>query len=67
MLGSGSGRNWWCVAYPPLCFTEDVSGEMSSEGSAALKSSMSRDSYDLITSKAEYRFFIVDLAEKILK
>ena len=21
-LGSGTGDNWWCVAYPPLCFTE---------------------------------------------
>ena len=21
-LGSGSGDNWWCVAYPPLCFTQ---------------------------------------------
>lgn len=20
-LGSGEGDNWWCVAYPPLCFT----------------------------------------------
>ena len=19
-LGSGKGKNWWCVAYPPLCF-----------------------------------------------
>lgn len=19
-LGSGSGNNWWCVAYPPMCF-----------------------------------------------
>ena len=24
-LGSGRGDNWWCVAYPPLCFVgEDV-------------------------------------------
>ena len=25
-LGSGKGDNWWCVVYPPLCFTatEDV-------------------------------------------
>lgn len=23
-LGSGSGNNWWCVVYPPLCF---VGGE----------------------------------------
>ncbi len=22
-LGSGSGNNWWCVAYPPLCFVGD--------------------------------------------
>ncbi len=21
-LGSGSGNNWWCVVYPPLCFVE---------------------------------------------
>jgi len=20
-LGEGAGDNWWCVAYPPLCFT----------------------------------------------
>ena len=23
-LGSGKGDNWWCVVYPPLCFTADV-------------------------------------------
>lgn len=22
-LGSGEGNNWWCVAYPPLCFGTD--------------------------------------------
>lgn len=22
-LGSGAGDNWWCVAYPPLCFGQD--------------------------------------------
>lgn len=22
-LGSGQGDNWWCVVYPPLCFTND--------------------------------------------
>ena len=20
-LGTGTGDNWWCVIYPPLCFT----------------------------------------------
>jgi len=24
-LGSGNGDNWWCVAYPPLCFVGELS------------------------------------------
>ena len=24
-LGSGEGNNWWCVVYPPLCFTGEGS------------------------------------------
>jgi stage II sporulation protein R len=23
-LGSGSGDNWWCVVYPPLCFIDNT-------------------------------------------
>jgi stage II sporulation protein R len=23
-LGSGAGDNWWCVIYPPLCFTDST-------------------------------------------
>lgn len=26
-LGSGEGNNWWCVAYPPLCFVGNETGE----------------------------------------
>lgn len=25
-LGSGTGNNWWCVAYPPLCFVGEDNG-----------------------------------------
>ena len=25
-LGKGAGDNWWCVVYPPLCFTGSGSG-----------------------------------------
>ncbi len=27
-LGSGEGDNWWCVVYPPLCFTEVKGGNV---------------------------------------
>ena len=36
-LGSGSGNNWWCVVYPPLCF---VGGEGSGSGSITYKSKL---------------------------
>lgn len=26
-LGEGVGDNWWCVAFPPLCFLPDDDGE----------------------------------------
>ena len=26
MLGEGGGENWWCVAYPPLCFVGEDNG-----------------------------------------
>lgn len=22
LIGEGAGRNWWCVLFPPLCFTD---------------------------------------------
>ena len=27
VLGEGKGENWWCVMYPPLCFTDSAKGE----------------------------------------
>lgn len=33
-LGTGSGRNWWCVVFPSLCFTAEVcsvDGELQEE------------------------------------
>ena len=29
-LGEGAGDNWWCVVYPPLCFTESGDVKMRS-------------------------------------
>jgi stage II sporulation protein R len=26
-LGEGRGDNWWCVVYPPLCVSDEVSAE----------------------------------------
>lgn len=31
-LGEGTGANWWCVLYPPLCFLDFSSGVAVSDG-----------------------------------
>lgn len=66
ILGDGKGRNWWCVAYPPLCFTEDTEGALSARGEDILKEQMSEEAFEMITADAEYRFWIVDMVGKIL-
>ena len=36
-LGSGTGDNWWCVVYPPLCF---VGGELNGSNRIRYKSKL---------------------------
>lgn len=67
VLGRGAGENWWCIAYPPLCFTEAVTGEMSDEAKKALKSRLSEESLSTIlkTEDITYKFKIVEDFQKI--
>ncbi|MBS7297538.1 MAG: stage II sporulation protein R [Eubacteriales bacterium] len=65
VLGNGEGENWWCVAYPPLCFTEEVGGILSQDGEKKLKNELPEDIYGMISGDCEYRFFIVDLIGNI--
>lgn len=62
VLGEGKGENWWCVAYPPLCFTEEVFGELSEEGRLLLENNLSQESFRAILydGKVNIRFKIVD-------
>lgn len=27
-VGEGKGRNWWCVAFPPMCYTSEKNGKI---------------------------------------
>lgn len=65
-LGRAEGRNWWCVMFPPLCFTQESTGTMGDEEREILRNSLDRESYDIITSggsKADFeiKFKILEL------
>lgn len=71
VLGDGAGQNWWCVMYPPLCFTEQTTGELSDEGKAQLSSELNAESYEMITDNddvtIEVKFKVVEMVQKMLK
>lgn len=67
-LGEAKGENWWCVVYPPLCFTEEVCGALSEEGEEYLKQILSPESYSLIKKEGisiEYKFKTIKFLQKI--
>lgn len=35
VLGGGEGRNWWCVLFPPLCFTKGSGWNVGNTASTA--------------------------------
>ncbi len=67
VLGNGEGENWWCVAYPPLCFTEEVFGDLSAEGKKYLAENLDRDTLDTIIKNGDinFRFKLVELIQKL--
>lgn len=67
VLGSGEGENWWCVAYPPLCFTEEMFGEMSIDGQSQLEAALDERTLKTIVESGNinFRFKIVEEIQKL--
>lgn len=65
IIGSGEGENWWCVMFPPLCFTQGTV-KLSEESKAYLKAGLSEGEYSFITDSSneadiELRFKILEI------
>lgn len=57
-IGSGEGRNWWCVMYPSLCVGAASDTEM--------RDSLDEGEYEVVTSdRFDFRFKIVEYWEDI--
>ncbi|WP_164217631.1 stage II sporulation protein R [Virgibacillus sp. YIM 98842] len=56
-IGEGSGSNWWCVLFPPLCFLD-----FSNEASAAAKEPEEAESTEETeeTEETEVKFFLFE-------
>ena len=56
VIENGNGKNWWCVLYPQLCFSENIKGVLPEESETKLKNTLSDDQYDVITNKSKINF-----------
>lgn len=69
VLGEGEGKNWWCMLYPSLCFTEGITATLPDEEREELRGFLSEEEYDTLFSgkgkKPVFRFRIMELWKKI--
>ncbi len=45
IIGEGSGQNWWCVMYPPMCLGASIEGDGAKSYTREEKNLISRGSY----------------------
>ena len=49
LIGEGAGQNWWCVMFPPLCFTDKALGECDENAMETLKNTVAPETFSMIT------------------
>lgn len=49
LIGEGAGQNWWCIMFPPLCFTDKALGEFDENAIDALKNAVAPETLSMIT------------------
>lgn len=74
VIGEGTGKNWWCVMFPPLCFIDEENGVIDKDTDEKLKEVLTEEEYNLIThktkeevSRVEVKFKIAEIIDSILK
>jgi len=73
IIGSGQGKNWWCVMFPPLCFVDITKGEVSyRENEKRMKQVLSENEYNAVDNtrkkdEIKIRFKLADIIKNISK
>ena len=49
-IGEGTGNNWWCVMFPPLCFTNSSAGVFDDSSEKKLQASLSSEEYYMVNN-----------------
>ncbi len=73
IIGEGSGKNWWCVMFPPLCFVDEEKGLIDKDTDEKLREVLTEEEYELITqsnkkqvNRVQVKFKIVEVLQNII-
>ena len=69
-IGNASGKNWWCVMFPPLCFVDVSSGVVPESSKEVMKSNLSEEEYQLIqdgntdeNTQISFKFKLIEMLQ----
>ncbi len=57
-LGDAKGKNWWCMLYPSLCFTEGITATIAEEEKEELRGLLSEEEFETLFSGEKPRFLL---------
>ena len=67
-IGNSSGKNWWCVMFPPLCFVDTTTGIVPDSSKESLQETLSTENYKIISennnSDIKIKFKIIEFFEE---
>ena len=67
-IGTATGKNWWCVMFPPLCFVDITSGIVPDNSKEQLQDNLSSEEYSVISehdnSSFKIKFKLIEFFEK---
>ena len=68
VLGSGEGKNWWCVMFPPLCVPV-ADGGIKTADNVNLEDYLNEDGKRLVSSQGKFKvgFKVIEWYEKLFK
>lgn len=67
-IGEAKGHNWWCVLYPPLCFIDEVYGELPDESKEELKGVLTEEEYKTVSGdNCKIRFKYLTFLNKLVE
>ena len=55
-IGSASGKNWWCVLFPPLCFVDEACVSVSDDSQRILKQQLGDSTYNMVAGNNNIEF-----------